>query len=44
VPGRPGGGGQPDQVRIGHLGPAAGIAGELGERVFHARKRRPAGP
>jgi len=44
VPGRPGGGSQLDQVRIGHLGPAAGIAGELSERLVHARKRRPAGP
>ena len=37
MPGCPGGGGQPDQVRIGHLGPAAGIAGELAD----SRRKQP---
>ncbi len=44
VAGRPGGGGQPDQVRVGHLvpGEGAGIGGQFGQRAFHARQPKPA--
>jgi hypothetical protein len=36
---RPGRGGQPDQLRIGRLTPAAEIGRELGQRLIHTTQR-----
>jgi hypothetical protein len=36
---RPGRGGQPDQLRIGRLAPAAEIGRKLGQRLVHATQR-----